>query len=226
VSGDGTKRGSFVVYARLRGGGGFKLGDNARGGGELARVTADDLKGPSNGAQSRFDCVSIILRCSWLVGSNVGPVGGSIEYGFLRGEGESTERMLSRLLAALPKDSAEATSGDAGRANEGERGRTEPDPETEKRLLRERTPLGKRGDAGRDGGRELERTFSDGDDSSLEDPFCRVLVASSGALIDGLVGDESIPCMRIDNITSKSPRGSGTPDELVRIPRPARTDLA
>jgi hypothetical protein len=63
------------VYARLRGGGGFKLGDNARGGG----VISDDLKGRSSGAQSRLDCVSMILRCSWIAGSNVGPVGGSME---------------------------------------------------------------------------------------------------------------------------------------------------
>ena len=140
-----------------------------------------------------------------------------MEYGFIRGE-SATVRMLSRLLAALPKESPEAASGEVARANEGERGRVEPEPETEKRLLRERTPFGERGDAGR------ERTLG-GDDSSLEDPFCRDLFASSGTLKDGLVGEGSIPCIRIDSITSKSPRGSGAPDELVRMPRPARTEL-
>ena len=106
----------------------------------------------------------------------MGPEGASIEYGFTRGESAATERMLSRLLAALPKDSPEATSGEAARANEGERGRVEPDPETEKRLLRERTPLGERGDVGRD------RVFGGRDDSSLEDPFCGILFASSRPL--------------------------------------------
>jgi hypothetical protein len=139
-----------------------------------------------------------------------------MEYGFIRGE-SPTERMLRRLLAALPKDSPEATSGEVARTNEGERGRVGPDPETEKRFLRERTPFVGRGDAGR------ERTLGR-DDSSLEDPFCRVLLASSGTLNDDLVGEGSIPCIRIDIMTSKSPRGSGTPDELVRMPKPARTD--
>ena len=197
------------MYARLRGGGGFKLGDNARGG----CGTSGDLKGRSSGAQSRFGCVSIILRCGWIAGSNVGPVGGSMEYGFIRGE-SATERMLSRLLAALAKDSPETTSGEAARANEGERGLVAPEPETEKRLLRERTAFDGRGDDGR------ERRLG-ADDSSLEEPFCRVLLASSGRL----VGEGSIPCIRIDIMTSKSPRGSGTPEELVRMPRPARTDL-
>lgn len=122
-----------------------------------------------------------------------------MEYGFIRGE-SATVRMLSRLLAALPKDSPEAASGEVVRVKEGERGRVEPEPETEKRLLRERTPFCERGDAGR------ERTLGR-DDSSLEDPF-RGLYASSG-----LVGEGSIPCIRIDSITSKSPRGSGAPDE-------------
>ncbi len=35
ASGDDASRGSFVVFARLRGGGGFKLGDMGRGGGRI-----------------------------------------------------------------------------------------------------------------------------------------------------------------------------------------------
>ena len=138
----------------------------------------------------------------------------------MRGESE-TVRMLSKLLAALPKDSPDAASGEVARANEGERGRVVPDPETEKRLLRERTPFGERGDAGR---RTLEG-FRGEDMSSLEEPLCRALFRSSETLKDGLVGEGTIPCIRMDSITSRSPRGSDTPDALVRMPRPARTDL-
>jgi len=129
--------------------------------------------------------------------------------------------MLSRLLAALPKDSPDTTSGEAVSAKEGERGRVEPDPETEKRLLRERTPFGERGDDDRVrtlGGRGVAET------SSL-DSFCSGLLVSSGELKDDLTGEGSIPCMCMESITSKSPRGSGTLDELDGIPRPARTDL-
>jgi hypothetical protein len=147
-------------------------------------------------------------------------VGGSIECGFIRGE-SATVRMLSKLLAALPKDSPDATSGEAVRAKEGERGRIEPDPETEKRLLSERTPFGDRGDDDRErtlGGRGVAET------SSL-DPFCSGLLVSSGELKDDLTGEGNIPCIRMESITSKSPRGSGTLDELEGIPRPARTDL-
>jgi hypothetical protein len=129
--------------------------------------------------------------------------------------------MLSRLLAALLKDSPDATSGEVVRAKEGERGRDEPDPETEKRLLRERTPPGERGDDGRVrtlGGRGVAET------SSL-DPFCSGLFVSSAELKDDLTGEGSIPCICIESITSKSPRGSGTLDELDGIPRPARMDL-
>ena len=127
----------------------------------------------------------------------------------------------SRLLAALLKDSPDATSGEAVRAKEGERGRVEPEPETEKRLLRERTPFGERGDDGRErklGGRGV------GAASSL-DPFGSGLLVSSGALKEGWTGECSIPCIRMESITSKSPRGSGTLDELDGIPKPARTDL-
>lgn len=147
-------------------------------------------------------------------------MGGSIECGFIRGE-SATVRMLSKLLAALPKDSPDATSGEAVRAKEGERGRIEPDPETEKRLLRERTPFGDRGDDGRErtlGGRGVAETSS-------VDPFCSGLLVSSGELKDDLTGEGNIPCIRMESITSKSPRGSGTLDELDGIPRPARTDL-
>lgn len=127
----------------------------------------------------------------------------------------------SRLLAALLKDSPDATSGEAVRAKEGERGRVEPEPETEKRLLRERTPFGERGDDGRErklGGRGV------GAASSL-DPFGSGLLVSSGALKEDWTGECSIPCIRMESITSKSPRGSGTLDELDGIPKPARTDL-
>ena len=188
-----------------------------RGGGSIERAGLEEA---SKGAQSRFDCGSIIFRCNWAAGSKAGPVGGSIECGFIRGESE-TVRMVSRLLAALAKDSPDATSGEAVRAREGERGRVEPDPETEKRLLSERTPFGERGDDGRErtlGGRGVAET------SSL-DPFCSGLLVSSGELKDGLIGEGSISCIRMDSITSKSPRGSGTLDELDGMPRPARTDL-
>jgi hypothetical protein len=208
------------VYARLRGGGGFRLGDIGRGGDRI--VTADlEL---SNGVQSRFDCVSMIFRGICIVVSSPGPEGGSMEYGFISGE-SATVRMLSRLLAALAKDSPDAASGEVARDNGGERGRAEPDPETENRLLRERTALAARGVTGR------ERKLGDlgGEEtSSVEDTACFTLLApsdSSGALKGGLVGEESISCIRIDSITSKSPRGSGTPDGLDGIPRPARTDL-
>ena len=150
----------------------------------------------------------------------VGHFGGSIEYGFINGESE-TVRMLSRLLAALPKDSPDAASGDVVRASEGERGRVDPDPETEKRLLRESTPFCGRGDAGRErtlGGLGVAET------SSL-DPVCCSWFVPSAEAKDGLTGEGSIPCMRMESITSKSPRGSGAPDELDGIPNPARTDL-
>jgi hypothetical protein len=42
---------------------------------------------------------------------------------------------------------------------------------------------------------------------------------------DDLTGECSIPCIRMESITSKSPRGSGTLDELNGIPRPARMDV-
>jgi hypothetical protein len=129
--------------------------------------------------------------------------------------------MPSRLLAALLKDSPDATSGEVVRAKEGERGRVGPEPETEKRLLRERTPFGERGDDGRErklGGRGVVAFSS-------FDPFCSGLLVSSGELKEDLAGECSIPCIRMESITSKSPRGSGTLDELDGIPRPARTDL-
>jgi hypothetical protein len=208
------------VYARLRGGGGFRLGDMGRGGGGIVTAGLEEL---SNGAQWRFDCVSIIFRGICMAVSSPGPEGGSMEYGFISGE-SATGRMLSRLLAALVKDSPDVASGEVARANEGERGRAEPDPETEKRLLRERTPLAARGVTGRE--RKLggfgEKT------SSLEDTICCTLFASSGSsgtLEVGSADEESIPCIRIESITSKSPRGSSTPDGLDGIPRPARTDL-
>jgi len=144
-----------------------------------------------------------------------------MEYGFMSGE-SATVRMLSRLLAALPKDSPDPASGEVARANEGERGLVDPDPETEKRLLRESTPFGDRGDDGRErvlGGFGVTQT------SSLLDPFCCGLFVSSAEPKDGLTGEGSIPCLRMESITSKSPRGSGTPDELDGIPKPARTDL-
>ncbi len=198
----------------------MRLGDIGRGGGGME---GGGLEGFSNGAQSRFGCGSMIFRCIWAAGSSAGPVGGSIEYGFIRGE-SATVRMPSIPLAALPKDSPDATSGEVVRAKEGERGRVEPEPETEKRLLRERTPFGGRGDDGRDGrvrrlgGRGVVVT------SSLN-PFCSGLLVSSGELKEDLTGECSIPCIRMESITSKSPRGSGTLDELDGIPRPARTDL-
>ena len=40
-----------------------------------------------------------------------------------------------------------------------------------------------------------------------------------------MAGEGSMPCIRMESITSKSPRGSCTPDKLDGIPRPARTDL-
>ena len=129
--------------------------------------------------------------------------------------------MPSRLLAALLKDSPDATSGEVVRAKEGERGRAEPEPETEKRLLRERTPFGERGDDGRErklGGRGVVAVSSLG-------PFCSGLLVSSGELKEDLTGECSIPCIRMESITSKSPRGSGTLDELDGIPRPARRNL-
>jgi hypothetical protein len=162
----------------------------------------------------------MIFRCNWAAGSSAGPEGGSIECGFIMGE-SATVRMPSRLLAALPKDSPDATSGEAVRAKEGERGRVEPDPETEKRLLRERTPFAERGDDGRDrrlGGRGVAET------SSL-DPSSSGLLVSSSELKADLTGEGSIPCIRMESITSKSPRGSGTLDELDGMPKPARTDL-
>ncbi len=128
--------------------------------------------------------------------------------------------MPSRLLAALPKDSPDATSGEVVRVKEGERGR-EPEPETEKRLLRERTPFGERGDDGRErklGGRGVAAASSLG-------PFRSGLLVSSDGLKDDLAGECTMPCIRMESITSKSPRGSGTLDELDGIPRPARTDL-
>lgn len=138
----------------------------------------------------------------------------------MRGE-SATVRMPSRLLAALLKDSPDATSGEVVRAKEGERGRVEPEPETEKRLLRERTPFAGRGDDGRErklGARGVAAVSS-------VDPFCSGLLVSSAELKEDLTGECSIPCIRMESITSKSPRGSGTPDELDGIPRPARTDL-
>ena len=191
-----------------------------RGGGRIVTADWEEL---SNGDQSRFDCVSIIFRGICIVGSSPGPDGGSMEYGFISGE-SATVRMLSRLLAALPRDLLDAASGEVARADEGERGR-EPDPETEKRLLRDRTPVGERGVTGR------ERTLGGlGEETpSLEGPMYSTLLASSGSsgtLEDGLAsGEGSIPCIRIESITSKSPRGSGTPDVLDGIPRPARKDL-
>jgi len=144
-----------------------------------------------------------------------------MEYGFMSGD-SATVRMLSRLLAALPKDSPDPASGEVVRASEGERGRVDPDPETEKRLLRESTPFGDRGDDGRE--RVLEG-FGVTQTSSLLDPFSCGLFVSSAEPKDGLTGEGSIPCLRMESITSKSPRGSGTPDELDGIPKPARTDL-
>jgi hypothetical protein len=129
--------------------------------------------------------------------------------------------MLSKLLVALLKDSPDATSGEVVRAKEGERGRDEPDPEMEKRLLRERTPLAERGDNDRGrtlGGRGVAGTFS-------LDPFCSGLLVASGELKEVLTGEGSIPCICMEGMTSKSPRGSGTLDELDGIPRPARMDL-
>ena len=145
-----------------------------------------------------------------------------MEYGFISGE-SATVRMLSRLLAALPKESPDgASDGEVVRGeDEGERGRAEPDPETEKRLLRESTPVWGRGDAGRErklGGCDVAET------SSL-DPFCCGLFVSSAELKVALTGEGSIPCIRMESITSKSPRGSGAPDELDGIPKPALTDL-
>jgi hypothetical protein len=143
-----------------------------------------------------------------------------MEYGFVIGVSE-TARIPSKLLATLPKDSPDAASGEVVRAKEGERGRAEPDPETEKRLFKERTPFCERGDAGR------ERTLGGrgGGPTSSLDEFCCGLLVSSGGLKDDLTGEGSIPCIRMESITSKSPLGSGTPDELDGIPRPARTDL-
>jgi len=143
-----------------------------------------------------------------------------MEYGFISGE-SATVRMQSRLLAALPKESPDGASGEVVRGDEGERGRVEPDPETEKRLLRESTPFWGRGDAGR------ERTLGGCDvaETSSLDPFSCGLFVSSAELKDGLTGEGSIPCMRMESITSKSPRGSGAPDELDGIPKPALTDL-
>ena len=146
-------------------------------------------------------------------------MGGSIEYGLIRGESATVR--ASRLPAALLKDSPDATSGEVVRAKEGERGRVEPEPETEKRLLRERTPFGERGDDGRErrlGGRGVVAVSS-------FDPFCSGLLVSSGELKEDVTGECSIPCIRMESITSKSPRGSGTLDEKDGIPRPARTDL-
>jgi len=150
----------------------------------------------------------------------VGHFGGSMEYGFISGE-SAIVRVLSRLLAALPKDSPDAASGEVVRASEGERGRIDPDPETEKRLLRESTPFCGRGDAGR------ERTLGGFGvaETSSHDPFCCGLFVSSVEPKDDLTGEGSIPCMRMESITSKSPRGSGIPDGLDGIPNPARTDL-
>lgn len=91
-----------------------------------------------------------------------------MEYGFISGE-SAMVRMLNRLLAALPKDSPDAAPGEATRATEDERGRVEPDPETEKRLLRERTAVGERGDTGRE--RKLGDRGITGTTSSL-DQFC------------------------------------------------------
>jgi hypothetical protein len=141
-----------------------------------------------------------------------------MEYGFISGE-SATVRMPSRLLAALPKESPDGASGEVARGDEGERGRVEPEPETEKRLFRESTPFWGRGDAGR------ERTLGgcDAAVTSSLNPFCCSLFVSSAEV--GLTGEGSIPCIRMESITSKSPRGSGAPDGLDGIPKPALTDL-
>lgn len=143
-----------------------------------------------------------------------------MEYGFISGE-SATVRMPSRLLAALPKESPDGPSGEVVRGDEGERGRVEPDPETEKRLFRESTPFWGRGDTGR------ERTLDgcDGAVTSSLDPFCCGLFVSSAGLKVGWTGEGSIPCIRMESITSKSPRGSAAPDGLDGIPKPALTDL-
>ena len=60
---------------------------------------------------------------------------------------------------------------------------------------------------------------------SSVDPFCSGLPVSSAKLKEDLTSECSIPCIRMESITSKSPRGSGTLDEKDGIPRPARTDL-
>ena len=107
------------------------------------------------------------------------------------------------------------------RAEDAERGRDEPDPETEKRLLRERTPFGARGDTGRErmlGGCGVAEI------SSLDPTRCSLIV-SSGEVKVGLTGEDKIPCFLMESTTSKSPLGSTAPDESDGIPRPARTDL-
>jgi hypothetical protein len=60
---------------------------------------------------------------------------------------------------------------------------------------------------------------------SATDPYCSGLLVSSDELKEDLTGECSIPCIRIESITSKSPRGSGTLGEFDEIPRPARTYL-
>ena len=146
-------------------------------------------------------------------------MGGSMECGFISGE-SATVRMLSRQLAALPKESPDEVSGEVVCGDEGERGRVEPDPETEKWLLRESTPFWGRGDAGRErtlGGCEIAET-------SLLNPFCCDLV-SSAELKDVLTGKGCIPCVRMENITSKSLVARAHWTRLDGMPKQVLTDL-